>query len=153
MSASSQPQSHGTPAPTDVTALLLAWGAGDRAALDALVPAVYAALHAQAARALRNEATGHTLSTTALVHEAYLRLVDQARVRVENRAHFYGIAARVMRQILVDHGRARGGSPRGARGARAARRARPRAGAARRAALLRRAHHPGDGRGARRLDR
>ena len=113
MSASSQPQSHGTPEPTDVTALLLAWGAGDRAALDALVPAVYAALHAQAAKALRREAAGHTLSTTALVHEAYLRLVDQARVRVENRAHCYGIAARVMRQILVDHARARGAAKRG----------------------------------------
>jgi RNA polymerase sigma factor (TIGR02999 family) len=97
----------------DVTALLLAWGAGDRAALDALVPAVYAALRVQAARALRSESEGHTLSTTALVHEAYLRLVDQARVRVESRAHFYGIAARVMRQILVDHARARGAAKRG----------------------------------------
>jgi RNA polymerase sigma factor (TIGR02999 family) len=113
MSASSQLQSHDTPASPDVTALLLAWGAGDRAALDALVPAVYAALHAQAARALRREAEGHTLSATALVHEAYLRLVDQARVRVENRAHFYGIAARVMRQILVDHARARSAAKRG----------------------------------------
>lgn len=113
MSAFPQPQSHDTPAPTDVTALLVAWGAGDRAALDALVPAVYAALHAQAAKALRHEATGHTLSPTALVHEAYLRLVDQARVRVESRSHFYGIAARVMRQILVDHARARGAAKRG----------------------------------------
>jgi RNA polymerase sigma factor (TIGR02999 family) len=113
MSASSQPQSHGKPASPDVTALLLAWGAGDRAALDALVPAVYSALHAEAAKVLRREAAGHTLSTTALVHEAYLRLVDQARVRVENRAHFYGIAARVMRQILVDHARARGAAKRG----------------------------------------
>src|SRR5829696_455794 len=113
MSASSQPQSHGTPAPTDVTGLLLAWGAGDRAALDALVPAVYAALRTQAARALRTEAVGHTLSTTALVHEAYLRLVDQARVRIESRAHFYGIAARVMRQILVDHARTRSAEKRG----------------------------------------
>lgn len=113
MSASSQPHSPGAPQSPDVTALLLAWGAGDRAALDALVPAVYSALHAQAARALRREAEGHTLSTTALVHEAYLRLVDQARVRVESRSHFYGIAARVMRQILVDHARARGAEKRG----------------------------------------
>jgi RNA polymerase sigma factor (TIGR02999 family) len=113
MPASSQPQSHGASAPPDVTALLLAWGGGDRAALDALVPAVYDVLHAQAARALRREATGHTLSTTALVHEAYLRLVDQSRVRVESRAHFYGIAARVMRQILVDHARARSAEKRG----------------------------------------
>jgi RNA polymerase sigma factor (TIGR02999 family) len=113
MSASSQPQSPGTSGQPDVTALLLAWGAGDRAALDVLVPVVYAALRAQAARALRQEADGHTLSTTALVHEAYLRLVDQSRVRVESRSHFYGIAARLMRQILVDHARARGAAKRG----------------------------------------
>ena len=113
MSGSPQAQSPGTPGPPDITALLIAWGAGDRVALDALVPAVYDALRAQAARALRGEAAGHTLSTTALVHEAYLRLVDQARVRVESRAHFYGIAARVMRQILVDHARARGAAKRG----------------------------------------
>lgn len=113
MSASSQPHSSTTPGSLDVTAHLLAWGAGDRAALDALVPAVYDALHAQAARALRREATGHTLSTTALVHEAYLRLVDQSRARVESRAHFYGVAARVMRQILVDHARSRGAAKRG----------------------------------------
>ena len=114
MSVSSpQQQLPGTPGPPDVTALLLAWGGGDRAALDALVPVVYAALRAQAERALRHEAAGHTLSTTALVHEAYLRLVDQARVRVESRAHFCGIAARVMRRILVDHARARGAAKRG----------------------------------------
>lgn len=116
MSASSQPRSPETPVPPDVTALLLAWGAGDRAALDALLPAVYAALRAQAAKALRGEAEGHTLSTTALVHETYLRLVDQARVRVESRSHFYGIAARLMRQILVDHARSRGAAKRGGHG-------------------------------------
>jgi RNA polymerase sigma-70 factor (ECF subfamily) len=120
MAGSPQPQSPGTPGPPDITGLLLAWGAGDRAALDALVPAVYAALRAQAARALRREAAGHTLSTTALVHEAYLRLVDQARVRVESRAHFYGVAARVMRQILVDHARARAAAKRGGQGGEAA---------------------------------
>src|SRR5215218_6572213 len=113
MSASPQSQSPGTPGQPDVTALLLAWGAGDRAALDALVPAVYAALRIQAAKALRREAEGHTLSTTALVHEAYLRLVDQSRVRIESRSHFYGIAARVMRRILVDHARARSAAKRG----------------------------------------
>ena len=113
MRASMESQSPGAPEPPDVTALLLAWGAGDRAALDALVPAVYAALRAQASRALAREAEGHTLSTTALVHEVYLRLVDQARVRVESRSHFYGIAARVMRQILVDHARTRGAAKRG----------------------------------------
>jgi len=115
MPASMESESPGTPEPLDVTALLLAWGAGDRAALDALVPAVYAALRAQAERALRREADGHTLSTTALVHEAYLRLVDQARVRVESRSHFYAVAARVMRQILVDHARTRGAAKRGGR--------------------------------------
>jgi RNA polymerase sigma factor (TIGR02999 family) len=113
MSGSPQPQAAGTSGQPDLTALLLAWGAGDRAALDALVPAVYSALRAQAASILRREATGHTLSTTALVHEAYLRLVDQARVHIESRAHFYGIAARVMRQILVDHARTRSAAKRG----------------------------------------
>src|SRR5689334_21871378 len=110
---SAQPHLPGTPEPLDVTALLLAWGDGNRAAFDALVPAVYDVLHAQAARALRHEVMGHTLSTTALVHEAYLRLIDQARVHVQSRAHFYGVAARVMRQILVDHARTRGAAKRG----------------------------------------
>jgi len=110
MSPSPQPQSS---APPDVTGLLLAWGRGDRAALDALIPAVYALLHTQATRALSHEVTGHSLQPTALVHETYLRLVDQARVRVETRGQFYGIAARIMRQILVDHARARGATKRG----------------------------------------
>ena len=124
MTASRQPPSLVPSAPSgppDVTALLLAWGAGDRAALDALVPVVYAALHAQAARALRREAAGHTLSATALVHETYLRLVDQARVRVESRGQFYGVAARVMRQILVDHARTRAAAKRGGEAGEAAR--------------------------------
>jgi len=110
MPASSQPQS---PDPLDVTALLLAWAGGDRAALDALLPALYADLHAQATRALRREADGHTLQPTALVNEAYLRLVDQRRVPVESRSQFFGIAARVMRQILVDHARTRSAAKRG----------------------------------------
>ena len=124
MSHSPQPTPQSRPSPQavpptagaapDVTALLLAWGAGDRAALDALVPAVYAELHAAAERALRREAAGHTLQPTALVHEAYLRLVDQARVRVGSRAEFFGVAARVMRQVLVDHARTRGAAKRGA---------------------------------------
>jgi RNA polymerase sigma factor (TIGR02999 family) len=96
-----------------VTELLLAWAGGDPAALDALLPAVYADLHAQAARALRREADGHTLQPTALVHEAYLRLVDQTRVPVASRSQFYGIASRVMRQILVDHARTRSAAKRG----------------------------------------
>jgi RNA polymerase sigma factor (TIGR02999 family) len=110
MPASSQPQS---PGPSDVTGLLLAWANGDRAALDALLPALYDHLHAQAARALRRESNGHTLQPTALVHEAYLRLVDQQRVPADSRSRFYGIAARVMRQILVDHARTRSAAKRG----------------------------------------
>lgn len=101
------------PSPVGVTALLLAWGAGDGGALDALMPAVYAELRRQAARALRREAAGHTLQPTALVHEAYLRLVDHARVPWESRAQFFGVAARCMRQILVDHARARAAAKRG----------------------------------------
>lgn len=112
MSASSQPQPQ-SPGPPDVTALVLAWADGDSAALDALLPALYADLHAQAARALRREATGHTLQTTALVHEAYLRLFDQRRATARSRSQFLGIAARVMRQILVDHARTRGAAKRG----------------------------------------
>jgi RNA polymerase sigma factor (TIGR02999 family) len=110
MPISVQAQSSGPP---DITALLLAWADGDRAAFEALVPAVYAELRAQAGRALRREATGHSLQATALVHEAYIRLVNQGRVRVESRAQFYGVAARVMRQILVDHARTRGAAKRG----------------------------------------
>jgi RNA polymerase sigma-70 factor, ECF subfamily len=121
MSASLPPHSPDPVGPPDVTTLLAAWGAGDRSALDALVDVVYADLHDQAARALRREAEGHTLSTTALVHEAYLRLVDQARMRVESRGQFYGVAARVMRQILVDHARSRGAVKRGGDGGSAAR--------------------------------
>jgi RNA polymerase sigma factor (TIGR02999 family) len=98
---------------TDVTALLLAWGAGDQAALDRLLPAVYAELRRQARRALRREAAGHTLQPTALVHEAYLRLVDRRQVRWESRGHFFAVAAQAMRRILVDHARARRRAKRG----------------------------------------
>jgi len=92
--------------PRSITQLLDAWGRGDRAALDALVPAVYAMLHHQAQRALRDQPDGHTLQPTALVHEAYLRLVDQ-RVAWQNRGQFFGVAAQMMRRILVDQARAR----------------------------------------------
>jgi RNA polymerase sigma factor (TIGR02999 family) len=91
----------------DVTGLLLAWGRGDRSAADRLVPAVYEELRRQAERAMRREGSEHTLQATALVHESYLRLVDQRRVEWRNRAHFFAIAATVMRRILVDHARAR----------------------------------------------
>ena len=106
----SGPQAH--PAP-DVTALLISWGSGERSAADRLIPAVYAELHRQAARALRREGNEHTLQATALVHEAYLRLVDQRRVEWRNRAQFFGIAAEVMRRVLVDHARARLAAKRG----------------------------------------
>src|SRR5688500_3190309 len=97
----------------DVTALLLAWSAGDQAALDRLLPAVYAELRRQARRALRRESDGHTLQPTALVHEAYLRLVDRRQARWESRGHFFAVAAQAMRRILVDHARARRRAKRG----------------------------------------
>ncbi|MGI8497458.1 MAG: sigma-70 family RNA polymerase sigma factor [Gemmatimonadaceae bacterium] len=98
---------------SDVTALLIAWGGGERSAADRLIPAVYEELHRQAARAMRREGHEHTLQPTALVHEAYLRLVDQQRVEWRNRAHFFGIAAEVMRRVLVDHARAKLAAKRG----------------------------------------
>jgi RNA polymerase sigma factor (TIGR02999 family) len=88
-----------------VTNLLAAWSGGDRAALERLMPLVERELHLLASRYLRRERPGHTLQTTALVHEAYLRLVDQRDVRWQSRAHFFGIAAQMMRRILVDHAR------------------------------------------------
>ena len=99
--------------PSDITDLLLAWGNGTSTAADALVPAIYAELHRQAVRAMRREGSEHTLQATALVHEAYLRLVDQRRVAWQNRSHFFGIAAQAMRRVLVDHARARHAAKRG----------------------------------------
>jgi len=101
--------------PRNITQLLDAWGGGDKAALDALMPLVYDELRRQASRYLRRERPGHTLQTTALINEAYLRLVDQKKTRWQNRAQFFGIAAQLMRRILVDHARTkhrikRGGS-------------------------------------------
>jgi RNA polymerase sigma factor (TIGR02999 family) len=90
-----------------VTELLLAWSQGDEDAAERLIPLVYDELRARAATALRPERPDHTLTPTALVHEAYLRLVDQRLPQFENRKHFYGVAARVMRQVLVDHARSR----------------------------------------------
>ena len=97
----------------DVTGLLIAWSDGDRAALDALLPVVYAELRRQARRALRREAAGHTLQPTALVHEAYLRLVNQRPIRWQGRSQFFGVAARCMRQVLVDAARTRRAAKRG----------------------------------------
>src|SRR5215475_13361937 len=96
----------------DLTQLLLACGQGDREALAQLVPAVYAELRRLASRYMKRERADHTLQTSALINEAYLRLIDRP-VSWQNRAHFFGIAARLMRQILVDHARARQSSKRG----------------------------------------
>ena len=90
-----------------VSELLSKWETGDRDALHALVPLIYRELRRQAHRYLRDERPGHTLQTTALVHEAFLRLHDQRPAHYENRAHFFAISAQLMRQILVDHARAR----------------------------------------------
>ncbi len=96
-----------------VTDLLLAWNQGDPAALDALTPLVYEELRKLARFRFRAERADHTLQSTALVHEAFLKLVDQSRIRWRNRAHFYGIASRLMRRILVDHARAQKAIKRG----------------------------------------
>lgn len=95
------------------TQLLLAWSAGDRQALDQMLPLVYEELHRLAARYLSRERPDHTLQPTALVHEAYLRLINQRRVDWRNRAQFLGIAAGVMRRILVNHARDRAAAKRG----------------------------------------
>ena len=99
--------------PADVTQLLLAWNQGDRAALDKLMPIVYDELRRLARKQLRSEAPEHTLQATALVHEAYLRLIDQHSVSWQNRAHFFGIASQMMRRILVNHALARATEKRG----------------------------------------
>ena len=101
-----QPPAH------DVTALLAAWGDGDRAALDDLLPLVYAELKGVAHARMRGERGGHSLQTTALVNEAYLRLVDYRRVRARDRSHFLAIAAQAMRRILVERARARSAAKR-----------------------------------------
>ena len=101
------------PSSTDVTQLLLDWNNGNKAALEQLMPAVYKELRKIAARYLRGERSGHTLQPTALVHEAYLRLIDRTQVNWQNRAHFLGTAATLMRHILVDHARARNAAKRG----------------------------------------
>lgn len=96
-----------------VTELLRAWGAGDAEACEVLAPLVYAELRRQAQIALRRESTGHTLQTTALVHEAWLRLDAQHDARWESRTQFFAVAAQMMRRVLVDHARARGARKRG----------------------------------------
>src|SRR6185503_6115999 len=99
--------STGEPVPDDVSALLRAWTDGDQGALAQLTPIVYGELHRLAHHYLKGERAGHSLQTTALVNEAYLRLVDYKRMRWQNRAHFMAAAAQAMRRILVDHARRR----------------------------------------------
>jgi RNA polymerase sigma factor (TIGR02999 family) len=101
-----------TPPSENVTALLRAWGQGDREAGERLMPLIYQELRRQAARSLRRERRDHTLPPTAVVHETYLRLVGERAPWVD-RAHFFGVASRVMRQVLVDHARRRGAAKRG----------------------------------------
>src|SRR5262245_54755777 len=101
-------------APTErITKLLAAWADGDHAALEQLMPLVYEELHRLARRYMRRERPGHSLQTTALVNEAYLRLVDWKNVQWQNRAHFFGVAAGLMRRILVDFARSRNYAKRG----------------------------------------
>ena len=107
-----------SPPAHDVTQLLIAWSDGDQAARDQLMAVVYEELHRVARRYMRRESPGHTLQTSALVNEAFLRLVDQRHVQWQNRAHFFGIAAEMMRRILVDYARSRKYAKRGG-GARA----------------------------------
>ena len=99
--------------PDEITQLLMKWGQGDKAALDQLMPLVYDELRRLAAHYLQQERSGHTLQPTALVNEAYLRLVDQRNVDWRNRAQFFGLAAQMMRRILVNHAEARKAAKRG----------------------------------------
>src|SRR6266508_3169468 len=100
-------------APHEVTKLLKDWSSGDQTALDKLLPLVQDELHRLAHQHMRREGPGHILQTSALINEAYLRLVDQPQIQWENRAHFFGIAARLMRRILVDDARKRNAAKRG----------------------------------------
>ena len=101
------------PSSKQITQLLVAWGDGDEAALESLTPLVYEELHRIAHRYMNHERAGHTLQTSALVNEAYLRLIDWKDVHWQNRAHFFGVAAQLMRRILVDFARTRGYAKRG----------------------------------------
>ena len=98
-----------------ITQFLLQWGQGNRSALDELIPVVYRELHRLARYYLRRQSPGQTLQTSALINEAYLRLIDHKNMDWQNRAHFYGVAAQAMRRILVDHARTRHAAKRGGR--------------------------------------
>ena len=100
-----QSGSTGEPSPGEVGTLLRAWSEGDQRALDRLTPIVYEELRRLARRYMKHERAGHSLQTTALVHEAYMRLVDYKRMQWQNRAHFLAVSAQAMRRILVDHAR------------------------------------------------
>jgi RNA polymerase sigma-70 factor (ECF subfamily) len=102
-----------TPSTKEVTQLLLAWSDGDQAALDQIIPLVYGELHRLARKYMQRERVGHALQTTALINEAYVRLVDWKNVHWQNRAHFFGVAAKLMRRILVDFARSRRYAKRG----------------------------------------
>jgi RNA polymerase sigma factor (TIGR02999 family) len=102
-----------THSPKEITELLVAWGDGDESALKALTPLVYEELHRLAHRYMGRELSGHTLQTTALVNEAYVRLIDWKNVRWQSRAHFFAVSAQLMRRILVDFARSRGADKRG----------------------------------------
>ena len=102
-----------TPAQDEISQLLLDWSDGDQKALDKLIPVVYQELHRLAHHYMRRERPGQTFQTTALVDEAYLRLVNYKRMRWQNRTHFFAIAAQVMRRILVEHARSRDSAKRG----------------------------------------
>ncbi|MEW6732568.1 MAG: sigma-70 family RNA polymerase sigma factor [Acidobacteriota bacterium] len=101
------------PSVSEITQLLIAWSNGDKNAQEQLIPLVYDELRHLAAKYLRREHSAHLLQTTALVHEAYLKLIDIKAVQWQSRAHFFGIAAKLMRQILVDYARSRNASKRG----------------------------------------
>ena len=101
------------PAPHEITKLLKDWSGGDSTALDRVIPLVYDELHRLAHQHMRRERAGHLLQTSALINEAYLRLMEQPELNLENRTHFFGIAARLMRQILVDEARKRNSAKRG----------------------------------------
>ena len=102
-----------TSSPQEITQLLVNWADGDQAALDKLMPLVYAELHRLAHHYMSRERPGHTIQTTALVNEAYLKLIDQRNMHWQNRAHFFAIAAQLMRRILVDHARSHAYAKRG----------------------------------------
>jgi RNA polymerase sigma factor (TIGR02999 family) len=104
----------GTQSPKEITKLLVAWGDGDESALADLTPLVYEELHRLAHHYMGRERAGHTLQTSALVNEAYVRLIDWKKVRWQSRAHFFGVSAQLMRRILVDFARSKGYRKRGA---------------------------------------